>query len=97
MDREEVRRVALLARLEIPEHRMERTAAELSAVLAFVAALDQLDLGGLEPMMFAPENPPLREDRLDGRTLGAEAALAGAPEREQGFFLVPPIVENLNP
>jgi len=39
----------------------------------------------------------LREDRRDGRTLGAEAALCAAPEQDGGYFLVPPVVENLNP
>ena len=97
MDRDEVRRIATLARLEIPEARLERMAAELSAVLEFVATLNRLDLRGLEPMTFAPANPPLREDELDGRRLGAEIALAGAPERDAAFFLVPPIVENVNP
>ena len=46
---------------------------------------------------FAPGAAPLREDELDGRRLTPEQALAAAPEGEDGFFLVPPIVENLNP
>ena len=97
MDRDEVRRIATLARLEIPESGMERMATELSAVLEFVAALGKLDLSGLDPMTFAPEDAPLRQDALDERCLGAEAALAGAPERDDHYFLVPPIVENVNP
>src|SRR5207244_4165881 len=76
VDRDEVRRIATLARLEIPESGMERMATELSAVLEFVAALGKLDLSGLDPMTFAPEDAPLRQDALDERCLGAEAALA---------------------
>ena len=97
ISREEVRRIAELARLEIAEDRIERMARELSAVLDYAASLSQLDLEGCEPTAFAPTETPLREDRLDDRRLGAETALAAAPEGEQGFFLVPPIVENLNP
>jgi aspartyl-tRNA(Asn)/glutamyl-tRNA(Gln) amidotransferase subunit C len=95
--RDDVERVAQLARLEIPPERVERVARELSAVLEFAAALDRLDLSGCEPSSFAPADAPLREDRVDGRRLPTAAALAAAPAAEQGFFLVPPIVENVNP
>ena len=97
MDRDEVRRIAMLARLELREDRMDRMAAELSSVLEFVAALQQLDLAGCDPMVFAPPDAPLRADVQDGRVLGADVAIAGAPEHDGPFFLVPPIVENVNP
>src|SRR5262245_34191538 len=97
ISRDEVRRIAELARLEIPEDRIDRMAAELSAVLDFVGALQRLELEGLEPTAFAPPETPLREDVPDGRRLTNEAALAAAPEREAPFFLVPPVVENVNP
>ena len=97
IDRAEVRRIAELARLELDEADENRMAAELSAVLEFVATLDQLDLAGCEPTVFAPAAAPLREDRPNGRRLATEAATAAAPDAEAGFFLVPPIVENLNP
>ncbi len=95
--REEVEAIAELARLEIPEERIERMAAELSEVLAFAEAVRRLDLEGCEPSAFAPAGVPLREDAPDGRRLSPEDALAMAPEAEDGFFLVPPIVENLEP
>jgi aspartyl-tRNA(Asn)/glutamyl-tRNA(Gln) amidotransferase subunit C len=95
--RDEVTRIAELARLEIPEERLDAMAAELSAVLDFAAALGRLELAGCEPSTFAPGDAALREDAVNGRRLTPEAALAGAPEREDGFFRVPPIVENLNP
>jgi aspartyl-tRNA(Asn)/glutamyl-tRNA(Gln) amidotransferase subunit C len=94
--REDVERIAELARLELPAADVERTAAELSKILDFVAALDRL-LAGCEPTEFAPADAPLREDRPNGRRLPTADALAAAPESEDGFFLVPPIVENVNP
>lgn len=95
--REEVERIAELARLRLDAGRLERIAAELGSILEFVAQLDRLDLEGLGPTAFAPPGAPLREDRPDGRRLAAEAALAAAPAAEDGFFLTPPIVENVNP
>ena len=61
------------------------------------AALSRLDLAGLGPTPFVPAQALLREDELDGRCLAPETALAAAPEAEAGFFLVPPIVENVSP
>jgi aspartyl-tRNA(Asn)/glutamyl-tRNA(Gln) amidotransferase subunit C len=95
--REEVRRIAELARLEIPSAGEERMARELTAVLDFVAALDRLDLAGVEPTTFAPADAPLRADVPDTRRLANDQALAMAPAGEHGYFLVPPIVENLEP
>ena len=98
ISRDDVRKIAELARLEIADDRIERVARELSAVLDYAASLGQLDLTGCEPTVFAPADAPLREDEVDDvRRLTPERALAAAPEAEQGFFLVPPIVENLNP
>jgi len=97
IDRAEVERIAELARLEIPAERLDRMVAELSSVLDFVATLRQLDLAGCEPMVFAPAAAPLRDDALDERRLDVDRALTAAPAAEHGFFLVPPIVENVNP
>lgn len=97
IDRDEVKRIAELARLEMPEADVARVAGQLSSVLEFVETLKQLDLSGCEPMAFAPADAPLREDEPNGRRLSSDAAVAAAPESEDHFFLVPPIVENVNP
>ena len=94
---EEAARIAELARIEIAEADLERVARQLSQVLEFARTLDELDLGGCEPTVFAPADAPLRADEPDGRTFDAETATANAPESEHGFFLVPPVVENLEP
>lgn len=97
IDRAEVERIAALARLTIAPEDLERTARQLSQVLEFVGQLSQLDLTGLEPTTLAPGDAPLREDATNGRRLARDRALAAAPAAEDGFFLVPPIVENVAP
>ena len=91
--RDDVRRIAELARLELTQDGLDRVAEELAAVLEFAESLDRVDLSGCEPLNFAPAEAPLREDEPDGRLLSAEQALAMAPEAEGGFFTVPPVVE----
>lgn len=97
IDDREVRRIAALARLEIAEDAVHRVAVQLSSVLDFAATLNELDLEGCEPAALAPAGAPLREDAPDGRTLAPEDVLAGAPETRDGCFVVPPVVENLEP
>lgn len=97
IDRAEAARIAELARLALTDDELDRVAVQLSHVLEFAATLDQLELADGEPTAFASPNQPLRADEPDGRTLGTERATAGAPETEAGFFLVPPVVENLEP
>ena len=97
LERRDVLGIAKLARLEIPEAEVDGIRHQLSEVLDFVAALRRLDLEGCEPSVFAPHDTPLRADELDERRLTAAVALSAAPERDENFFLVPPIVEHLNP
>src|SRR5947208_16381536 len=104
IDREDVKRIAELARLEIPEDRIERVARELSAVPDYAAALERLDLEGCEPSAFADlgaagaADAPLRADAIDDvRRFTPEIALAAAPEHADDAFPVPPVVENLHP
>jgi aspartyl-tRNA(Asn)/glutamyl-tRNA(Gln) amidotransferase subunit C len=97
IDRAEAARIAELARLWLSESELDRIAVQLSNVLEFAATLDQLALGDEPLTAFAPAGAPLRADEPDGRTLDAETAVANAPEAEGGFFLVPPVVEDLEP
>jgi aspartyl-tRNA(Asn)/glutamyl-tRNA(Gln) amidotransferase subunit C len=97
IDRAEAARIAALARLELPDAELERVAAQLSQVLEFAARLDELDLTGLEPSAFAPAGTPLRADAPDDRTLAPGTATGGASEAEFGYFLVPPVVDALEP
>ena len=97
IDRAEAARIAELARLHVPDAELDRLAVELSKVLEFAATLDQLELSDEPLTAFAPAAAALRADAPDGRTFAAETALANAPEAEGGFFLVPPVVEDLEP
>jgi aspartyl-tRNA(Asn)/glutamyl-tRNA(Gln) amidotransferase subunit C len=92
---EEVRRIAALARLRLSPEEEERFAGQLSAILGHVAELEALDVSGVEPMthaLVAGELPALRADELLP-VLGAEVAVAAAPERAGTHFKVPRIIE----
>jgi aspartyl-tRNA(Asn)/glutamyl-tRNA(Gln) amidotransferase subunit C len=93
VDEATVRRVARLARIAVAEDEVPKLKGELDAILAFVEELGEVDVAGIEPMTsVTPMRLPQREDRV---TDGGDAArvLANAPASEQGFFVVPKVVE----
>ena len=92
---DEVRRIAVLARLELSPEEELVFQGQLSAILDYVKQLEELDVSGVEPMthaLAASDRPPLREDEVLP-SLGAEQALAAAPAREGTWFKVPRIIE----
>ena len=92
---EEVRRIAALARLRLSAEEEETFAVQLSAILAHVDQLRELDVSGVEPMthaLAAGETSALREDAVRVSLAPAEA-LANAPAREGTCFKVPRIIE----
>ena len=88
-----VRRVARLARIREPNERLEPLAKELSSILGWIDQLNEVDVDGVEPMTSAvAAELPMREDVVtDGGD--ADAILANAPAKMDGFFVVPKVVE----
>ena len=93
VDHTTVRRIAHLARIALDEADVPRMGEELNAILAFVDQLNEVDVDGVEPMSsVVPMRLRLREDAV---TAGgdAPAVLGNAPRTEDGFFVVPKVVE----
>lgn len=97
IDKETVRKVANLARIELAEDRLAPMADELSGILAWIEQLNEVDVTGVEAMASTVEVAlPLRKDELaDGPTGGGqpERIVANAPKTEDHFFVVPKVVE----
>lgn len=93
VDIETVRRVAHLARISVGDEEAERLTGELNAILGFVEQLNAVDTENVPPMTAVVETA-LRQ-RTDSITDGAvpEKVLSNAPESDDGFFLVPKVVE----
>lgn len=91
--KEEVERVAKLARLEITEAEKEIFSKHLSSILTYMDKLKTLNTEGVEPTATVLEQINVfREDKARP-SLPAEKALANAPEQGEGFFCVPRILD----
>lgn len=93
VDAATVRRIAHLARIAVAEEEVEHLQGELNAMLAFVEQLSEVNVDGVEPMTSV--TPMAMRQRADAVTDGgnAEAVLANAPQSEDGFYLVPKVIE----
>jgi aspartyl-tRNA(Asn)/glutamyl-tRNA(Gln) amidotransferase subunit C len=89
---DEVRELALLARLRLSDDEVARMTGDLGAILEYVDALRALDTSDVEPMTHAvPFDCPTRADET-APSLPLDDALANAPRRDGDFFQVPRIV-----
>jgi aspartyl-tRNA(Asn)/glutamyl-tRNA(Gln) amidotransferase subunit C len=93
VDPADVRRIARLARIAVEDDEIAFLRDEINAILAFVEQLDRVDVTGIEAMTsVTPMKLPMREDVVDDGEI-ASKILANAPQTEDGFFLVPKVIE----
>ena len=89
---EDVRKVAELARLDLPEEKVATYTAQLERILEYVAHLEAVDTAGVPPTTRAVEVVNVtREDSIDPTPVRDEL-LDLAPQREGDFFRVPRIL-----
>lgn len=94
IDQGQVRKVAKLARLELTEAEVEEFTGQLSAILDYVEKMNELDTEGVEPLAHClPISNVFREDGAK-ESLGTDAVLANAPQRDGDFFKVPKILDD---
>jgi len=85
--------VARLARLELSSEERQRFTEQLASILDYCATLNQLDTEHVEPTSHVLAMTNVFRGDAPGASLAREAVLAAAPEHEDGFFKVPPIIE----
>lgn len=94
IDREQVRKVALLARLDLTAEEEEQFTTQLGSILEYIEQLNELDVSDVEPTTRAIDVINVtRPDNLQPYP-EREAILQSAPEQEGDYFKVPKI---LNP
>jgi len=89
---DDVRHVARLARLAIPESRVDAMAADLRAIVSHIDKLSSADVDGLEPMAhpFSTVNRLADDEPEPG--MPVEDLLRNAPDVEGDFLAVPKVI-----
>src|SRR5215213_10071994 len=89
---DDVRHVAKLARLALPDERLAKLTGELESILGYIDKIAEVDVSGVEPMAHAlPVHNVLRPD-VPQDALPLEKVLQNAPETDGPFFKVPKVI-----
>ena len=89
----DIKYVANLARIALTPEEEARLGSQLGDILGYVKKLEELDVSDVEPMAHAvPLDNVLRADEVQP-SITNEDALANAPKKANGLFVVPKIVE----
>jgi aspartyl-tRNA(Asn)/glutamyl-tRNA(Gln) amidotransferase subunit C len=93
LTRDEIRRIAALARLRLSADEEAQLTEQLSRILQYMDKLNQLDTSRVEPLAHTVDIVnAFREDKVTNQP-NPEAILANAPAKDQTFFKVPKIIE----
>ena len=92
VQKEEILKMAKLARLEISDDEVVRMQDSLGQLVEYLDVLKQLDLKDVEPMTAVDSAPrPLRPD-VEKSMLSKEQALRNAPEINLEHFSIPKVI-----
>ena len=93
LSKEDVARIAHLARLAIPEDRLAPLATQLSGILTFVEQMNAVDTKNVEPLAHPQDlTARLREDVVTEPNLRSRYQSI-APAVDAGLYLVPKVIE----
>lgn len=89
IEKEEILKLAHLSRLELSEEGVTKMEQDMNKILGFVAKIEELDLEGVEPLVYmSDEVNVLREDDVI-QVITHEEALKNAPDKDTDYFRVP--------
>jgi aspartyl-tRNA(Asn)/glutamyl-tRNA(Gln) amidotransferase subunit C len=94
LTRDQIEKLAHLARLEFSSSEMDEMMNDLDKMLGFVDRISELDLKGVEPLIYMnPEVDKLREDKA-GIFISKEDALKNAPSKDTDYFRFPRVLKD---
>ena len=86
-------KLAHLSRLQFDEAERKAIKSDLQRMIAFVEKLNELDLEGVEPLLYmTDEINVLRDDEVKN-SITREEALKNAPLHDSQFFKVPKVIK----
>ena len=92
----DVEKIAELARLELTGEERESFTEQLGAILGHIEKLNELDISDVEPISHCSttgeDTEYVRRDDAVRPSLGSKVATENAPDAEGGYFKVPKVI-----
>jgi aspartyl-tRNA(Asn)/glutamyl-tRNA(Gln) amidotransferase subunit C len=92
ISRQDIEKVALLARLQLSETELATMTLQLHQIVSYVDQLAEVNTEGVEPMAHAIELTNVFKDDQVRSSLSSEEALANAPHHDVRGYLVPAVL-----
>ncbi|MGE3770557.1 MAG: Asp-tRNA(Asn)/Glu-tRNA(Gln) amidotransferase subunit GatC [Bdellovibrionales bacterium] len=91
--KENVIKVARLARIKVPENELDGLCGELDKIMTWIEQLNEVNTDGVEPLASVVQTSLYLRDDVVSDGNQQEKVLKNAPEQAAGFFVVPKVVE----
>ena len=93
INKEEIKKIAHLARINVSQTEVDQVEKKLVGILALIEKMQKVNTNSIEPMSHALDiNHPLREDKVTAKDI-RHKSLDLAPHSEQSLFIVPQVIE----
>ena len=93
IDREALRKVAHLARLEVKPEEEEALLASMESVLTWMEQLNELDTEGVEPLTHMTDEVNNWREDVANNALSRKDGLGNAPSHDEKYINVPKVIE----
>ena len=92
LSEQDVRHVAMLARLALTDAEVEAMRDDLNSILGHIDEIQRLDLQSVPPMAHATQVVNVAREDIVRPSFTQEVAISNAPQSEGGAFVIPQIV-----
>ncbi|MEY3398328.1 MAG: hypothetical protein RL220_922 [Bacteroidota bacterium] len=92
IDAQTVKRMAELSRLEFDAKGQEEMQADMNRMLDFIDKLNEVNVEGVEPLIFMTEEVNVLRDDHAESTITQHEALSNAPKKDMYYFRVPKVM-----
>lgn len=90
--KDEVKKVANLARLSLTENEIQSLQDDMSSILDFISQINEVETSNIEPTAHVLDiKNVFREDKTE-KSLDREKIMELAPEKSNGFIVVPKVI-----
>ncbi len=93
INKKDVEYVARLSRLKLKGEQTEKFTRQLNTILEYIEKLNELDTSKTEPTSHVVPLRNVRRKDFQKPSPTVEEVLKNAPDKERGYFKVPPIIE----
>ena len=93
LTREDVLRIAGLARLRLEDRELQLLTRDLARILDYFSALQRIDVETVPPTAHPLDATGAGRDDTPGACLDHDRALAAAPDAAEGYFRVPRVLD----